>query len=429
MRNALRPRSVLAASLCLLAFGAGCKAKEDASTPAMNVEAAMAKQQAISEHITADAVLFPLAQAAIAPKFTAPVRKFLVQRGAHVKEGELLAVLENRDLEAASMDNRGSYDQALATYQTTTKAQVPEDYQKAELDYNQAKANLEVAQKVYDNRQTLFKEGAIPGRDLDTARANQVQAKAAYDIAEHHLESMKSVSREAALKAAKGQLDSAQGKYMGAKAQLDYSEIRSPINGVVTDRPLYAGETAAAGTALLTVMDTSALLAKLHLPQAQAQRLKVGAPAQVTIAGIDEPVNGKVTLISPALDPGSTTLEVWVRIENGNGALKAGTAARVAITGNTVNDALVIPAASVSTSTEGKKTVLVIDGGVAHQRVVDTGIEDGGLVQILSGLKPGEQVVTTGAYGMDDGTRVKVVTAEEMEKDAGGGSKSGGGAE
>jgi len=428
VRNPRRTRSVLAASLCLLVFAAGCKAKEETATPVVNVEATTAKQQAISEHITADAVLFPLAQAAIAPKVSAPVRKFLVQRGAHVKEGELLAVLENRDLEAASMDNRGSYDQALAAYQTTTKAQVPEDYQKAQLDFDQAKANLDVAQKVYDNRQALFAEGAIPGRDLDTARANQVQAKAAYDMAEHHLESMKSVSHDAALKSAKGQLDSAEGKYLGAKAQLDYSEIRSPINGVVTDRPLYAGETAAAGTPLLTVMDTSALLAKLHLPQAQAQRLKVGAPAQVTVPGIYEPVNGKVTLISPALDAGSTTLEVWVRIENGNGALKAGTPAKVAITGNTVSDSLVIPVVSVSTGAEGKKTVLVVDGGVAHQRAVDCGIEEGGLVQILSGLKPGEQVVTTGAYGMDDGTKVKVVTAEEMEKDAGG-SKPGGGAE
>src|SRR5664279_576966 len=229
VKNPRRTRSVLTASLCLLVFAAGCKAKEDTSVPVVNVEATKVKQQAISEHITADAVLFPLAQAAIAPKITAPVRKFLVQRGSRVKAGELLAVLENRDLEAASMDNRGSYDQALAAYQTTTRAQVPEDFQKAQLDFDQAKANLEVAQKVYDNRQTLFKEGAIPGRDRDTARANQVQAKAAYDMAEHHLESTKTVSHDAALKSAKGQLDSAQGKYMGAKAQLDYTEIRSPI--------------------------------------------------------------------------------------------------------------------------------------------------------------------------------------------------------
>jgi HlyD family secretion protein len=327
------------------------------------------------------------------------------------------------------MDNRGGYDQALAAYQTTTKAQVPEDFQKAQLEVDQAKANLDVAQKAFDNRQALFAEGAIPGRDLDTARASLVQAKAAAEIAVHHLESLKSVSRAAALQSAKGQLDSAQGKYLGAQAQLNYSEIRSPINGVVTDRPLYAGETAAAGTPLLTVMDTSALLAKLHLPQAQAQSLKVGAQAQITVAGIYKPVDGKVTLISPALDPGSTTLEVWVRIENAKGVLKPGTPASVSIVGSTLNDALVIPASSVAADAAGKKIVMVVDAGVAHQRTVETGIEDSGLVQILSGLKPGEQVVSTGAYAMDDGTKVKVLTAEDMEKESSEKPKAGGGAE
>ena len=87
---------------------------------------------------------------------------------------------------------------------------------------------------------------------------------------------MRNVSREAALKSAQGQLTSAEGKYKGAEAQLNYSEIRSPINGVVTDRPLYAGETAAAGAPLLTVMDTSALIAKTHVAQSLAQQMKVG---------------------------------------------------------------------------------------------------------------------------------------------------------
>ena len=83
--------------------------------------------------IAADAVLAPLAQAAIAPKISAPVRKFYVQRGARVKEGQLLATLENSDLAAAALDNKGSYMAAEAAYATATKAQVPEDTQKAEL--------------------------------------------------------------------------------------------------------------------------------------------------------------------------------------------------------------------------------------------------------------------------------------------------------
>ena len=108
-------------------------------------------------------------------------------------------------------------------------------------------------------------------------------------------------------------MTSAEGKYKGAEAQVNYSEIRSPIDGVVTDRPLFAGETAAAGAPLITVMDTSALLAKTHIAQSLAQQMKVGDEASVHVPGVADPVPAKVSLISPALDPGSTTVEVWLQ--------------------------------------------------------------------------------------------------------------------
>src|SRR5450631_1463716 len=238
-----RQTPVAFATVCLILFLAACKSSTEVASPAVSVEATTTKVQTISEHIRTDAVLYPLAQAAIAPRISAPVKRFLVQRGAHVKAGQLLAELENRDLSAASMDNRGGYDQAKAAFQTATKAQVPEDYQKAQLDVAQSKANLDVAQKMFDSRQVLFAQGALPGRDLDAAMAAFVQARAANDIAIHHFESVQAVSRTAALQSAKGQLDSAEGKYLGAEAQFSYSEIRSPIDGVVTERPLYPGET------------------------------------------------------------------------------------------------------------------------------------------------------------------------------------------
>jgi multidrug resistance efflux pump len=247
----------------------------------VTVQAEHPKQGPITEHITADAVLTPLAQAAIEPKIGAPVRKFYVQRGSRVKAGELLATLENNDLAAAAMDNKGTYMAAQAAYDTATKAQVPEDTLKAESDLAQAKANLDLNLSIVKSRKQLLAEGAIPGRDLDTANAALVQAQAAYDAAAKHLESVHSVSREAALKAAQGQLTSAEGKYKGAEAAVNYSEIRSPIDGVVTDRPLFAGETAAAGAPLITVMDTSTLLAKTHVAQSLAQQMKVGDDAQM----------------------------------------------------------------------------------------------------------------------------------------------------
>jgi len=391
----------------------GCK-HAPAPQPEVKVQAEHPEQGAISVHILSDAILAPLAQAAIAPRFSAPVKEFYVQRGARVKEGQLLATLENGDLAAAAQDNRGSYIAAEAAYATTTKAQVPEDTQKAELDVAQAKANLDLNLSIVKSRKQLFAEGAIPGRDLDIAKAALVQAQVAYDTATKHLQSMRNVSRKAALEAARGQLTSAEGKYKGAEAQLNYSEIRSPIAGVVTDRPLFAGETAAAGMPLLTVMDTSALIAKAHLAQSLAQQMKVGDEASVQVPGLADPVPAKVSLISPALDPGSTTVEVWIRAENQGGALKAGTPVKVSITGRTVAKAWKLPASAILTAQDGSKSVMVVGAdGAAHRKPVTLGIADDGVVQITGGVAATDMVITSGSYGLDEGTKVKVAAATE----------------
>lgn len=410
-------RWALVAALALpVALLPGCK-KEAAPETQVAVQAEHPEQGPIAEHITADAVLAPLAQAAIAPKISAPVRKFYVQRGSKVKEGQLLVTLENTDLAAAALDNKGSYMAAEAAYATATKAQVPEDTLKAESDVAQAKANLDLNLSIVKARKQLFAEGAIPGRDLDTAQAALVQAQAAYDAAAKHLDSVHSVSREAALKSAQGQLTSAEGKYKGAAAQVSYSEIRSPINGVVTDRPLFAGETAAAGTAVVTVMDTSSLLAKAHISQSLAQRMKVDDDASVKVPGVADPVSAKISLISPALDPGSTTVEVWLKIGNISGALKVGTPVQVSITGRTEAKAWKVPASAILTAQDGSKSVMVVGAdGEAHRKPVTVGITDAEDVQITGGLAPGDLVVTGGAYGLEDGTKVKVGAAADDEK-------------
>jgi RND family efflux transporter MFP subunit len=409
---------VLALTSSLL-LTAGCKKAEETVAPAVYVQAVHPQRSDIAEQITADAILAPLAQAAISPKVTAPVKKFYVQRGSKVRAGELLATLENGDLAAAELDSKGAYTAAQATYDTATRAIVPEDYTRAQLDLAQAKAAFDLNQSIVKSRGQLFAQGAIPGRDLDTAKAALVQAQATYDLAQQHLEAVEQVSRKASLENAQGQLTSAKGKYLGAQAELSYTEIRSPIDGVVTDRPLFAGETAAAGTPVITVMDTSALLAKLHIAQMQAQHLTVGAPATVTIPGVPEPVPAKVTLISPALDPGSTTVEVWLRVENPKGSYRVGTAVHATIEGQTVADALTIPAEAVQTAADGvtKAVMLIGSDGAAHKHNVTLGIQTPLSVQVLNGVAPTDSVITTGAYGLDDGTKVKIGTPPSTADD------------
>lgn len=423
LATTLRNRRLVVSSVALLVASAlvpaGCKKEEETPTPEVYVQAAHPEQGSISDQISADAVLSPLAQAAISPKVTAPVKKFYVQRGSRVHEGQLLATLENADLAAAAMDNKGSLTAAQATYDTATKATAPEDLTKARLDLAQAKATLDLDQSIVNARTQLFSQGAIPGRDLDTAKATLVQSQAAYDIAKQHLDSLEKVSNKAALENAQGTLESAKGKYLGAEAQLSYTEIRSPISGVVTDRPLFAGETAASGTPLITVMDTSALIAKLHVAQMQAQQLSLGAAATLKVPGIDDPVPAKVSLISPALDPGSTTVEVWLRVENKKGVLKSGTPVHASITGRTIPNALTIPAEAIQVSSDGgtKFVMIIAPDSTAHKKTVTVGIQNADDAQILSGLTASDMVISTGGYGLDENTKVKIGTDPNAKPD------------
>jgi HlyD family secretion protein len=410
--------------LCLGALLSGCTKPEEVAPPEVSVQAEKVERKPLTEYVSGDAILMPQAQAAIVPKISAPIKKFLVQRGSRVKKGELLAVLENADLAAAVQDSQGALKQADASYATTTKAGVVEDLQKAQLDLAQAKANLDLQQSIVDSRQNLLQQGAIPRRDLDTAQAALVQAKAAYDIASQHLNSLKSVSQSATISSAEGALESARGKYEAAQAGLSYSEIRSPIDGVVTDRPLFAGEMANTGQAIVTVMDTSSLLAKVHLSQQQTTNLKLGDDATLTFIGQDEPAHGKISLISPALDAGSTTLEVWVTVPNKAGKYKAGTPVHVSLAARTLLNAVTVPNEALITTKSGTPAVMVVGpDSVAHQKDVKTGIADGHDTQILSGVQPGDLVVTQGAFGMDDGTKVKITAPSAEDDAASGGAK------
>ena len=388
-----------------------CSKGEKEAEPVVTVQAAVAERGNIEQVITADAILFPKDQAAITPKITAPVKAFYVNRGSRVHRGELLAVMENRDLAAAEVENKGAYEQAQATYGIETSSCLPEEWQKAEFDLKAARQEYEAQQKIYDSRKVLYEQGALPRKEFDQSAVAVIQAKANYEIAQRHLTALEAAGKKDQMKLAKGQLTSAQGKYEGAAAQLSYSEIRSPIDGVVTERPLYPGETAPAGTPLLVVMDTSSVIARAHIPQAAAAALKVGDAATITAPG-DTQVNGKVTLVSPALDPNSTTVEVWVAAHNPDGSLRPGTTATVQMIARTVNDAIIVPASALLKTPDGASTVMVAGAdGKAHQVSVEVGIRQGNRLQITKGLSGGEKIIITGAYGLPDDTRVKIAEA------------------
>jgi RND family efflux transporter MFP subunit len=398
-------------SLLLMASCSGKQAGPEDAKPATPVQVAAAKRDTIHRLVTAEAVLYPVVQANIVPKISAPVRRFYAQRGDHVRAGQLLAVLEDRDLQAAARESKQLYEQADAGFQNTKSATLPDDLTKAKSDAASAHQALEAAQKIYTSRQALVKEGALAQKVLDDAKVALVQAQSAFDVAQQHLTSLETVGQSAQLRGSQAQLDAARAHYQSAAAQSSYGEVRSPIRGLVADRPLNIGEMASSGSAIFTVVDISRIVARANISVAQAAAIKAGQTA--TIKGPGTEIEGTVKVVSPAVDTNTTTVQVWVEAPNAGETLKPGTTVQVSISLGDVPDAVVVPVSALLSSDEGGDKVMIAGAdSLAHEQKVEAGVRDGDMVQITTGVKPGDQVVISGGLGLDDKAKIEIAKGE-----------------
>ncbi|HEY3442315.1 MAG TPA: efflux RND transporter periplasmic adaptor subunit [Paludibaculum sp.] len=401
--------------------------KEEVESPAP-VQVTAVTQDTIRRIVEGDGVLFPQDQASVTPKIAAPVRKFFVNRGDFVKQGQLLAELENRDITAAAAEGKGGVDQAESNLRTTRGASIPEAAVKARSDVDAAQQILEAARNVLESRQQLYKEGALARRQVDEAQVAYAQANSQFLSAKEHLRALEAVAKDEQLKTASAQVASAQSHYQTLQAQLSYSQILSPISGIIADRPLYAGEMAMPGTPLLTVMDISRVVARVNVPQAQVGIIRVGHPAILTQHAGAEEIEGKVIVVSPASDANTTTVQVWIQVENPGARLKPGASVHAVIVTETFKAAAVVPVAAILPGEEGGNAVLTVSSDSrAHRKKVELGVREGDKVQILNGVQPGEEVVIVGGMGVDDKAKVKVIdtSVKEAEEEPEGAEPAG----
>jgi RND family efflux transporter MFP subunit len=119
-------------------------------------------------------------------------------------------------------------------------------------------------------------------------------------------------------------------------------------------------------------------------------------------------------VVSPALDPNSTTVEIWVQIKNADQLLKPGTSVQVSMLAQTIPDALIIPSTALLTAQDGNSSVMQVSAdNHANQKAVKVGVHQGDSVQIVEGLQAGDRVVASGAYGLPDKSKITVETAND----------------
>jgi len=392
--------------------------------PTVSVKVVKAEKGSIAAPVSAVGTIWPREKADVAAKVSAQIKKMALLKNKTVHAGEVIAVLESRDLEAQRAEAVGALNEARANERSLITGTIPKtnaEDQKALLD---ARAKVNNARAIYERRRTLFDKGGISRKDLEAAELDLTTAEDELRLEEQTvaLRTHSLNPNDRALAAAR--TAQAQQRVATLDAQLSYATIRSPITGIVTDQFQYEGEFASAGGKLVTIADTSTVIVKAPFADTAVAQLKSGDAATVvpTDASAEE-MHGQITLLSRSSDPTNRTVEVWVTLGNGEGTLRANGGAQVTVFANSKNDAIVVPPSAVtletSDATEG--TVMVVDAqNVAHETKVTTGIRTPDKIEIVEGLKGGETVVVEGNYALPDGAKVEPQTNTDEKKDEDG---------
>lgn len=340
-RELMKGTILLAAGLSLAFVGCGHKAKvtESAPLPTATVRAQLveSKKRVATEEVvgTVRAKLRSIIEAKVSGK----IEQMLVVPGQQVKTGEVLAVIDAREV-------RARYDQAVAVRQ-------------------QAEADLK-------RLTSLFEQKILSQSEFDNAQARARVAIAGVTEAE---------------------------------TMLDYTKVTAPFAGVITRKHADVGDLALPGKPLLELEDSTGLRLEADVPEAVVGRLALGDKLPGRISALETELEGVISEIAPAADPGSRTFLVKLDLPGAPG-LRAGQFGRVAMpVGETT--ALRVPATAVVQRGQ-MEMVFVVRDGKAQLRLVKTGKRIGSEVELVSGVEAGERIVTEGAAGLVDGQPVEV---------------------
>jgi len=320
--------------------------------------------------------------AVLTSKTTGYVRTVLVRPGDVVSAGQPLAELEANDLRAGVARARAGLDQAF------------EGRMEAENALAAAQAAAKVAGATHGRMKQLLDERAIPRQKYDEEEARFQGAVAQEQIA------------RARLRAVSSSIDEAKAGLAETQATLGYSRIVAPFAGRVLERRVDPGALAAPGTPLLVIADEGLLRVEAPVEESHAAAVKLGDEASVEVEGLPSPLAGTVSEIVPSVDVAARAFLVKIDLPRSAPALRPGTFARVGFATGT-EPRLVVPTTAV-TSMGSLDRVFVVEGDVAHLRMITQGDVQPPWTNVLSGLSPGENVVAVAPAFLRDGSRVVV---------------------
>ena len=362
-------RSLLIGALAL--WAAACKDRGDETGMARTEPVVMVGQENIAIVREAELRSGPAISGTLQPRLDAKLRaeisgsveRTYADEGTRVRRGALLARIDDSSV-------RDAYLSAKSAVRT-------------------AEGALKNAERNAERASRLAKAGALPERDLETAVWNQTNAE--------------------------GALADAQARLASAEKQLGYTEMRAPIDGVVSEREVTAGDVVQVGTAMFTIVDLRTLRLEATVPVEDLGRLRQGSVVEFGVSGFDRQFTGRIERVNPAVDPTTRQVRIYVSIPNVEQSLVAGLFAEGRVATNARRGTAIAVTALDQRGTS--PVVHRVSAGKVQSAQVQLGVRDevAELVEVKSGLAVGDTVLLGSAQGIADGSSVRV-SQEEVSR-------------
>ena len=274
-----------------------------------------------------------------------------------------------------------------------------------------AKVDGEIVEILVEEGDAVSNGQILARLDGDRLRLQMLQAKATLEKTSRDYERNVRLHEKGLVSAAVAEdleyeLDSQQAAFELAKLNYSYTDIRAPISGVVSARDIKLGQHIDVNTSAFRIVDNAHLVAYLKIPQNELGKFAVGHNVDLRVDAVaDETFTATIVRISPTVDTVNGTFRATAYVNNDDGSLAPGMFGRFDIAYEKHSAALTIPSSALVRE-DNLSAVYVVENGAAAQRRVVTGIENNGLVEIISGLEEGEQIVVTGQGSLRDGSKV-----------------------
>ena len=373
--------------------GAGApKGRGGSGRPSLTVDTAVASRHEVIEYITVVGNLIGQATVDVVPRVAGRIESLTARLGDRVNKGQLLAKIEDRELQ---QQIKQVEQNVLVNKATVT----------------QRESDLQLRKSTLERQKSLLTSGLATRQTVEDAEAAHNSAIAAVELAQ-------------------AQLGQTQARLDELKITLSNTNIVSPVDGFIGRRNLDSGAFAGANTPIVSVVDISTVRLVSNLVEKDFKRVKAGVVALIEVDAFPgETFTGTVSRVAPVFDAATRTAPMELEVPNPGYRLKPGMFARVRLTVDRRPDALTVPRNAVIDS-EGKRGVFLVDGQSAKFQPVSTGLQDNERIEILEGLTEGTRVVTTGALALRDGDRITPMNMPGAGREGGGrsGGRSGAGA-